>query len=99
MAFCPLGIDYCSQCKHGIGSAQRGAAEVRRLQRLTAIDAKTTSVTKGGQTATQEQIAPLHQQLVNACHKTGTKKKVGTKPDVASELDQVEAEDKWSTNC
>ena len=34
VAFCPLGIDCCSQCKHGIGTAQRGAAEVRRLQRL-----------------------------------------------------------------
>ena len=24
----PVGNDYCSQCKHGIGTAQRGAAEV-----------------------------------------------------------------------
>ena len=38
---CPLGIDDCSQCKHGVGTAHRGAAEVRRLQRLAAIDDKT----------------------------------------------------------
>ena len=36
VAFCPLGIDYCSQCKHGIGTAQRGAAEVRMLHVATA---------------------------------------------------------------
>ena len=41
VAFCPLGIDYCSQCKHGVGTAQSGAAEVRRLHPLAAIDDKT----------------------------------------------------------
>jgi restriction system protein len=50
------------------------------------------TVTEAGQSATQEQIAPLHQQFVNSYNKKKGKKKAGAKPDVASELDQVEAE-------
>ncbi len=50
------------------------------------------SVTQDGQTAVQEQIAPLHQQFVNAYNKKKGKKKAGTKSDVSSEIDQVEAE-------
>ena len=50
------------------------------------------SVTQEGQTADQEQIAPLHQQFVNAYNKKKGKKKAGEKPDVSSEIDQVEAE-------
>ncbi len=49
------------------------------------------TVTEEGQSATKEQIGPLHQQFVNAYNKKKGKKK-GPKPDVASELDQVEAE-------
>ncbi|MBN3459591.1 restriction endonuclease [Mycobacterium sp. DSM 3803] len=49
------------------------------------------TVTEAGQAATQNDIAPLHQQFVTANKQKG-KKKAGRRPDVASELDQVEAE-------
>lgn len=51
------------------------------------------AVTEAGQEATEQQIAPLHQQFVNSYNKKkGGKKKGGAQSDVASELDQVEAE-------
>lgn len=51
------------------------------------------TVTETGQTAKQADIAPLHQQFVNSYNKKkGNKKKAGTKQDVSTELDQVEAE-------
>jgi len=50
------------------------------------------TVTEAGQAATQEQIGPLHQQFVTTYNKKKSKKKAGSKSDVASELDQVEAE-------
>jgi len=50
------------------------------------------TVTEAGQSAKQEDIAPLHQQFVNSYSKKKGKKKGGAKSDVASELDQVEAE-------
>lgn len=50
-----------------------------------------SSVTEAGQTATQDEMAPLHRQFVNAYNKKKGKK-AGTKPGVSSELDQVEAE-------
>lgn len=46
------------------------------------------TVTEAGQAATQEQIDPLHQQFVTSYNK----EKRAAKSDVASELDQVEAE-------
>lgn len=46
------------------------------------------TVTETGQTAKRDDIAPLHQQFVNSY----SKKKAEAKADVASELDQVEAE-------
>lgn len=55
------------------------------------------TVTEAGQTATFEQIGPLHQQFVSSYNKKKGKKNSGAKTDVAAELDQVEAEaeDKW----
>ncbi|ULN33557.1 restriction endonuclease [Mycolicibacterium smegmatis] len=50
------------------------------------------TVTEVGQSATQAQIGPLHQQFVNSYNKKRGKKKAGAKSDVASELEQVEAE-------
>lgn len=50
------------------------------------------TVTEAGQTAKLGDITPLHQQFVNTNKKKGSKKKAGAKQDVASELDQVEAE-------
>lgn len=49
------------------------------------------TVTEAGQNTTQEQISPLYQQFVDTSKKKG-KKKAGAKPDVSTELDQVEAE-------
>ena len=49
------------------------------------------TVTEAGQSARQDQMTPLHQQFVNASKKKG-RKKAGSKSDVSSELDQVEAE-------
>ncbi len=48
------------------------------------------TVTDAGQSATLDQIVPLHQQFVNATRKKG--KRAGVKPGMSSELAVVEAE-------
>lgn len=56
------------------------------------------SVTEAGQSATADQIAPLHAEFVAASrNKVKTKKKRGGKSTVESEIEQVEAEaeDAW----